>query len=54
MVLADNLAILRCPACGGVMKLIRSVPRSEGLPPLIVVSCTSCNEVEVKEAKRVA
>jgi hypothetical protein len=54
MILADNLAILRCPSCGGVMKLVRSVPRPEGLPALIVVSCTSCNEVEVKEEKRVA
>jgi hypothetical protein len=54
MVLADNLAILRCPACGGMMKLVRSVPRPEGLPPLIVMSCMSCNEVEVKEERRVA
>jgi hypothetical protein len=54
MVLADNLAILRCPSCGGLMKLVRSVPRPEGLPPLIVISCMSCNEVEVKEEKRVA
>jgi hypothetical protein len=54
MILADNLAILRCPACGGMMKLVRSVPRPEGLPPLIVMSCTSCNEVEVKEERRVA
>jgi hypothetical protein len=54
MILADNLAILRCPSCGGMMKLLRSVPRPEGLPPLLVISCTSCNEVEVKEEKRVA
>jgi hypothetical protein len=54
MVLADNLAILRCPSCGGLMKLVRSVPRPEGLPPLIVISCMSCNEVEVKEERRVA
>jgi hypothetical protein len=54
MVLADNLAIMRCPSCGGLMKLVRSVPRPEGLPPLIVISCMSCNEVEVKEEKRVA
>jgi hypothetical protein len=54
MILADNLAILRCPACGGMMKLVRTVPRPEGLPPLIVMSCTSCNEVEVKEERRVA
>jgi hypothetical protein len=54
MILADNLAILRCPACGGIMKLLRTVPRPEGLAPLIVISCTSCNEVEVKEEKRVA
>ena len=54
MVLADNLAILRCPSCGGLMKLVRSVPRPEGLPPLNVISCMSCNEVEVKEEKRVA
>jgi hypothetical protein len=54
MVLADNLAIVRCPSCGGMMKLLRSVPRPEGLPPLLVISCTSCNEVEIKEEKRVA
>jgi hypothetical protein len=54
MVLADNLAILRCPACGGMMKLVRSVPRPQGLSPLNVLSCTSCNEVEVREEKRVA
>jgi hypothetical protein len=54
MILADNLAILRCPSCGGIMKLLRTVPRPEGLPPLTVISCTSCNEVEVKEEKRVA
>ena len=54
MILADNLAILRCPACGGMMKLVRSVPRPEGLPPLVVMSCTSCSEVEVKEERRVA
>jgi hypothetical protein len=54
MVLADNLPILRCPSCGGAMKLIRSVPRPEGLPDLLVVACSSCNEVEVKEEKRVA
>jgi len=54
MVLADNLAILRCPSCGGMMKLVRTVPRPEGLPPLVVMSCTSCSEVEVKEERRVA
>jgi hypothetical protein len=54
MVLADNLPILRCPSCGGAMRLIRSVPRPEGLPDLLVVACASCNEVEVKEEKRVA
>jgi hypothetical protein len=54
MVLADNLPILRCPSCSGAMKLIRSVPRPDGLPDLLVVACPSCNEVEVKEGKRVA
>jgi hypothetical protein len=54
MILADNLPILRCPSCGGAMKLIRGVPRPEGLPDLLVVACLSCNEVEVKEEKRVA
>jgi hypothetical protein len=53
MVLADNLPILCCPSCSGAMKLIRSVPRSDGLPDLLVVACPSCNEVEVKEEKRV-
>jgi hypothetical protein len=54
MTLADNLPILRCPSCGGAMKPIRSVPRPERLPELLVVACPSCNEVEVKEEKRVA
>src|SRR5258708_3602139 len=54
MVLADNLPILRCPSCGGAMKLIRSVPRPEGLADLLFVACSSCNEVDVKEEKRVA
>jgi len=52
MILADNLAIVRCASCGGMMKLVRTVPRPEGLPPLIVMSCTSCNEVDVKEEDR--
>ena len=54
MILADNLAMVRCPNCGGIMKLIRCVPRPEGLPDLIVVACTSCNELEVHVEKRVA
>lgn len=54
MVLADNLPILRCASCGGTMKLIRSVPRPEGLPDLHVLACPYCSEVEVKEGKRVA
>jgi len=54
MILADNLPILRCPSCSGAMKLIRSVPRPEGLPDLLVIACTFCSEVEVKEEKRVA
>jgi hypothetical protein len=32
MILADNLPILRCPSCGGSMKLVRTVPRLGGLP----------------------
>jgi hypothetical protein len=54
MILADNLPILRCPSCSDAMKLIRSVPRPDGLPDLLVVACQSCNEVEVREEKRVA
>jgi hypothetical protein len=52
MILADNLAIQRCPSCGAAMKLIRSVPRPHGLPDLLVVACQYCDEVEVKEEKR--
>ena len=53
MVLADNLPILRCSACGNIMRLVRTVPRP-GEADLRVVICSSCNEVEVKEEKRVA
>jgi hypothetical protein len=51
MILADNLPILRCPSCGGVMKLVRSVPRLGTLPDLLVVACSSCEEVQVKEGE---
>jgi hypothetical protein len=54
MVLSDNLPILRCLCCGNIMKLVRTVPRVGGLPSLVVVACSSCNEVEVKEERRAA
>jgi hypothetical protein len=54
MILADNLPILRCVCCGDVMKLIRAVPRVGGLPGFIVLVCSACNEVEVKEERRAA
>ena len=54
MVLPDNLPILCCRSCGGIMKLVRTVPRLGGLPELHFVSCSSCNDVEVKEETRVA
>jgi hypothetical protein len=54
MVLADNLPILRCLCCGGIMKLVRTVPRVQGLPALFVIACSACNEVEVKEEQRAA
>jgi len=54
MVLPDNLPILRCPACGDIMKLVRSVQRLGGLPDLSVVACLSCNETEVKDVTRAA
>jgi hypothetical protein len=54
MVLTDNLPILRCLCCGNIMKLVRTVPRVGGLPSLVVVACSSCNEVEVKEERRAA
>jgi hypothetical protein len=54
MILADNLPILRCPSCGDVMKLVRTVPRLGGLPDLVVLACSTCNEVEVKEERRAA
>jgi hypothetical protein len=54
MILADNLPILRCPSCGGVMKLVRTVPRLGGLTDLLVVTCSSCNEVQVNEDRRAA
>ena len=49
MVLSDNLPIQRCPSCGNIMKLVRSVPRLGGLPDLHFVACPSCNETEVKD-----
>jgi hypothetical protein len=54
MILADNLPILRCPSCGGSMKLVRTAPRLRGLPDLLVVVCSSCTEVDVKEVNRAA
>jgi len=54
MVLPDNLPILRCPACGDIMKLVRSVQRLGGLPDLSVVACLACNETEVKDVTRAA
>jgi hypothetical protein len=54
MVLADNLPISRCLCCGDMMKLVRTVPRVQGLPGLVVVACAACNEVEVKEEQRAA
>jgi hypothetical protein len=54
MVLADNLPILRCLCCGDIMKLVRVVPGVGGLPGLVVVACSACNEVEVKEERRAA
>jgi hypothetical protein len=52
MVLADNLPISRCLCCGDLMKLIRTVPGTGGLPGLVVLACLACNEVEVKEEER--
>ena len=54
MNMADNLPMQRCPSCGNMMKLVRSVPRLGGLPDLHFVVCPSCNEVDVREEKRVA
>jgi hypothetical protein len=54
MVLADNLPISRCLCCGDIMKLVRTVPGAGGLPGLVVVTCSACNEVEVKEERRAA
>jgi hypothetical protein len=54
MVLADNLPILRCMCCGNMMKLVRAVPRGGGLPGLLVIACSACNEIEVKEERRAA
>jgi len=54
MVLPDNLPILRCLCCGDVMKLVRAVPGTGGLPGLLVLACSACNEVEVKEERRAA
>ena len=54
MVLPDNLPILRCLCCGEVMKLVRVVPGVGGLPGLLVIACSACNEVEVKEERRAA
>jgi hypothetical protein len=49
MMLADNLPICRCLCCGDIMKLVRAVPTVGGLPGLLVLACSACNEVEVKE-----
>jgi hypothetical protein len=54
MVLADNLPISRCLCCGNMMKLVRTVPGTGGLPGLVVVACAACNEVEVKEERGAA
>ncbi len=51
MNLANNLALLRCQACGGIMKLVRSVPKPEGRSNLLFFTCASCGEVDVKEEK---
>jgi hypothetical protein len=53
MILPDNLPILCCPSCGGIMKQLRVIPRP-GSPNLQVVACLSCNEVQVLEEKRAA
>jgi hypothetical protein len=53
-IVIDNFPLLRCPACGNVMKLVRNVPRSGGLPDLAVFACPSCSEVETKEDRRSA
>jgi hypothetical protein len=54
MILPDNLPVLRCLGCGDIMKLVRTVPRTGGLPGLLVLACSACNEVEVKEEQRAA
>jgi hypothetical protein len=54
MNLANNLAMLRCQACGGMMKLVRSVPKPEGHSDLLFFACSSCGEVDVKEEKSAA
>ena len=53
MILPDNLPILCCPSCGGIMKQVRNIPRP-GSPNLQVVACLCCNEVEVLEEMRAA
>jgi hypothetical protein len=50
----DNFPLLRCPACGNVMRLVRNVPRPGGLPNLAVFACASCSEVETREDRRSA
>src|SRR6202035_68098 len=54
MNLANNLAMLRCQDCGGIMKLVRSVPKPEGHSDLLFFACSSCGEVDVKEEKSAA
>jgi hypothetical protein len=63
MMVSDNLPILRCPSCGNMMKLLRTVPRLDqrgpdpqggGLPDLLVFLCPSCNEIETKEDNKAA
>jgi transcription elongation factor Elf1 len=54
MNLANNLAMLRCQSCGGIMKLVRSVPKPEGHSVLLFFTCPSCGEADVKEEKSAA
>jgi predicted RNA-binding Zn-ribbon protein involved in translation (DUF1610 family) len=52
--LAENLPIMVCPACGQTMKMLRSVPRAGGLPPLLTFLCPSCCEAQTQDDKRAA
>jgi hypothetical protein len=40
---------LRCRSCGGVMLIIRIIPRQSGLPELRTYECSACHTLQTFE-----